>query len=181
MHEKRFNRDIERLRDPERLARLEVKRVVNLTLEGLGQPELLLDVGTGSGVFAEQFAKQGLKVAGLDANPEMLAAARSFVPKGDFYEGTAEKLPFPDYSFDVVFMGLLLHETDETLSAMCEARRVTKERLAVLEWTDEVQAFGPPKEDRLSSEKIRAFGNQAGFKQVSEIQLNTLVLYLLDV
>jgi hypothetical protein len=36
MHERRFNREIERLRDPDRIARLEVEQVVNLALESLG-------------------------------------------------------------------------------------------------------------------------------------------------
>ena len=35
MHERRFNRDIARLRDPDRIARLEVKRVVDLAMENL--------------------------------------------------------------------------------------------------------------------------------------------------
>ncbi len=34
MHEKRFEGDIARLRNPERIARLEVERVVTLCLKG---------------------------------------------------------------------------------------------------------------------------------------------------
>ena len=125
MHERRFNREIERLRDPERIARLEVERVVNLALENLKEVQTVLDVGTGSGLFAEQFAAKGLKVTGLDVNPEMLPAAQQYVPSGTFQEGVAEKLPFLDGSFDLVFMGLLLHETDDLLAALREAHRVT--------------------------------------------------------
>jgi len=90
MHERRFNREIERLRDPERIARLEVERVVDLALEGLKEVQSVLDVGTGSGLFAEQFAAKGLQVTGLDANPEMIPAARQYVPAGTFHEGIAE-------------------------------------------------------------------------------------------
>lgn len=49
MHERRFNREIGRLRYPDRIALLEVKRVVDLALEGLKQIQSVLDVGTGSG------------------------------------------------------------------------------------------------------------------------------------
>jgi ubiquinone/menaquinone biosynthesis C-methylase UbiE len=111
-------------------------------------------VGTGTGLFAEQFAKKGLQVTGLDANPEMLPAAQQYVPSGTFQEGIAEKLPFPDGSFDLVFMGLLLHETDDILAALREAHRVALQRVAILEWPDEEQPFGPPREHRLSYEKI---------------------------
>ncbi len=61
-HGHRFNQ-IERLRSPERLERLEVERVVSLALEG---PLLrsVIDIGTGTGVFAEAFARHGLAVTG---------------------------------------------------------------------------------------------------------------------
>jgi ubiquinone/menaquinone biosynthesis C-methylase UbiE len=180
MHEKRFNSQIERLRDPGRVARLEIERVANLTLDNLNEVKSVLDIGTGSGFFAEQFAARGLQVTGLDANPEMLLAARMYVTAGIFHEGIAEKLPFPDGSFDLVFMGLLLHETDDTLAALKEAYRVTQKRLAILEWPYEVQDFGPPIEHRLSPDKIVLFAKQAGFAVVHQERLESLILYLLD-
>ncbi len=180
MHERRFNREIERLRDPERIARLEVERVSNLALEDLKGVRTVLDVGTGSGLFAEQFAAKGLQVTGLDANPEMLPAAQQHVPSGAFHEGVAEKLPFSDGSFDLVFMGLLLHETDDILAALREAHRVALKRLAILEWPDEEQAFGPPREHRLSYEKISSLAGEAGFKKVKQIRLENLSLYRID-
>jgi len=33
-------------------------------------------------------------------------------------------MPFPDGAFDLVFMGLLLHEADDNLAALREAQRV---------------------------------------------------------
>lgn len=180
MHEKRYSRTGERLRDPDRIARLEIERVINLVLEDLKEAKTLLDVGTGSGLFAEQFAQQGLQVTGLDVNPEMLAAARQHVPAGTFREGIAEKLPFPDAAFDVVFMGVSLHETDDSLAALSEAHRVAVQRLAILEWPDEVQPFGPPREHRLSPERIETLAQQAGFNEVRQTRLESLILYRLE-
>lgn len=177
MHERRFNREIERLRDPDRIARLEVARVVDLALEGLKDVRTVLDVGTGSGLFAEQFVSKGLQVTGLDANPEMIPAARQYVPSGIFQVGIAEKQPFSDGSFDLVFMGLLLHETDDLLVALREAHRVAFQRLAILEWPDEEQTFGPPREHRLSFEKITALALEAGFSEVDGLRMESLVLY----
>lgn len=180
MHERRFNREIERLRDPDRVSRLEVERVANLALENLEGANTLLDVGTGSGLFAEIFALRGLQVTGLDVNPEMLKAASLYVPSGIFQEGIAEKLPFQDGVFDLVFMGLLLHETDDVLAALREAHRVAFKRLVVLEWPEEEQPFGPPREHRLAYEKIASLAQQAGFKKVQKTELESLVLYSLD-
>jgi len=180
MHEKRFNREIEKLRDPERIARLEVERVVDLVLDGMKDSHSILDVGTGSGLFAEQFAVKGLKVTGLDVNPEMLPAAQEFVPTGEFKLGIAEKLPFNDESFDIIFMGLLLHEVDDLSKALSEANRVVKQRLAVLEWPYEEQSFGPPLEHRLSFEQIETAARQAGFKNIRLNKLSNLVLYIIE-
>ncbi|HWQ45980.1 MAG TPA: methyltransferase domain-containing protein [Longilinea sp.] len=180
MHERRFNRDIERLRDPERIARMEVDRVVSLSLEGLAEVHTVLDIGTGSGVFAEQFSGIGLQVTGIDVNPEMLPAARQYVPAGEFFESTAESLPFHGVTFDLVFMGLLLHETDDTPAALREAYRVAGSRLAILEWPDEDQPVGPPREHRLAGEKIISLCQQAGFKPNRTIRLSVLALYIFD-
>ncbi|MEN6409764.1 MAG: class I SAM-dependent methyltransferase [Anaerolineaceae bacterium] len=179
MHERRFNRDIERLRDPERVARMEVERVVDLTLEKLDPVHNLLDVGTGSGLFAEQFAARGLSVTGLDANPAMLPAAEQFVPTGSFQEGTAEALPFPDGSFDVVFMGLLLHETDDVQAALREAHRVARRRVGILEWPEAVGEFGPPAEHRLRTQVVEESTHQAGFTRMEMIHLKHLIFYRL--
>ena len=180
MHEKRFNREIERLRDPDRRARIEVERVAYLVIEGINKPQTVLDIGTGSGLFAEQFASCGLTVTGLDVNPEMLIAARHFVPSGTFHSGIAEKLPYSDNIFDIVFMGLLLHETDDLLSSLSEARRVVKKRVAILEWPFEEQSFGPPLEHRLAYEEIEQIAKQAGFVFVNQIRLENFVHYLLS-
>lgn len=180
MHERRFNREIERLRDSERVARMEVERVVRSALEGLNAARSVLDVGTGSGLFAEEFTRTGLIVTGLDANAEMLPVAKQYVPSGTFKEGVAEQLAFPDGSFDLVFMGLLLHETDDPLAALGEARRVARQRLAILEWPKEEQDFGPPLAHRISSEKISSVSEETGFKSLKVIQLEYLTLYLLE-
>lgn len=180
MHEKRFNRAIERLRDPDRIARMEVERVVDLVLTGLEEPKTLLDIGTGSGLFAEQFAAKGIEVAGLDANPEMIPAAQLFVPAAQFRIGGAEKLPFEDHSFDILFMGLLLHEVDDLGKALSESSRVVRRRLAILEWPYEVGEFGPPLEHRLSTEKIKAAAKLVGLKIIQQFRMNHMVLYILE-
>ena len=140
----------------------------------------VLDVGTGSGIFAEAFAKLGLDIEGVDANPEMLTAARNQVEGVRFQEGTAESLPYPDSSFDLVFMGLLFHETDDRLKAMQEAARVTRQQVAVLEWPYEQQEFGPGLDARLTEKEIGDLATQAGLTISNVVRLQSLVFYLLS-
>lgn len=180
MHEKRFNGTVERLRSPERVVRLEVERVASLCLEA-ADLRSVLDVGVGSGLFAEAFAQRGLKVAGVDVNQEMITAARQFVPQGDFRESTAEELPYPDASFDLVFFGLVLHESDEPLKVLREARRVSRQRVCILEWPYQDGEFGPPLAHRVNPIEIADLARQAGFTHMENIQLNYLTFYRLTV
>ena len=71
------------------------RRVENhLCLENINVHNVL-DIGTGTGVFAEMFSEHGLKVSGVDVNPEMVAGAHRYVPGGDFHVANAEVLDLP--------------------------------------------------------------------------------------
>jgi arsenite methyltransferase len=76
----------------------------------LAPGERVLDLGSGAGtdslIAAQMVGEQG-HVTGIDMTPEMLAKARAAaVEMGasnvGFVESEAERLPFPDESFDVV-------------------------------------------------------------------------------
>lgn len=180
MHEKRFEGNIDRLRAPERIVRLEVDRVVELCLEG--EPAAsVLDVGMGTGLFATAFSRRAMAVSGIDINPEMVIASRSYVPDGNFQEGIAEALPYPDCSFDLVFLGLLLHESDEPLKTLTEARRVSGKRVCILEWPYREQPFGPPLAHRLDPEVLIGLFNKAGFRKWKVVELTNTSFYRLEI
>jgi len=176
-HERRFVSPAERLRAPERLALMEVPRVLDLCLEGIAAVRML-DVGTGTGIFAEAFAGRGLDVTGIDPNPSLLAVARQHAT-GAFLQGTAEKLPFADRSFDVVMMGHVLHETDDRAAALLEARRVARKRVAVLEWPYLEEDQGPPLSHRLQESEILSLAHDAGFSLIEKTVLTHMQLYRL--
>lgn len=180
MHEKRFAGGVERLRSPERVEHLEVERVVDLFLEDEDHGNLL-DVGTGSGLFAEAFERRGLDVAGVDARPEMLDAAREFVPGGEFREGLVEALPYEKKSFDLVLLSLVLHEADDPLKALQEAFRVAKIRVGVLEWPYRKGEIGPPLHDQISPEDLVSMFHKAGFRKWILHDLSNTVLYVLEI
>jgi len=180
MHEKLYDGGIERLRAPERVARLEVERVVTLSLEG-ADFKSVLDVGVGSGLFSEAFVQHGLEVAGVDVNPEMIVVAKQFVPKADFRESTAEALPYLNASFDLVFFGLVLHESEQQLKVLQETRRVSRQRVCILEWPYQEGEFGPPLTHRLNPTEIADLARQIGFTHLESIPLTHLVLYRLTV
>jgi len=180
MHERRFSGDITRLRSAERVERLEVERVIQLCLGGVSILSIL-DVGTGSGLFAEKFSAHNLETTGIDANFEMLPVARSYVPLGSFLQAIAEALPFSKGSFDLTFYGLVLHEADDPLKVLQDARRVSLKRVCILEWPYREQPFGPPLADRLSPASLEELFHQASFTRWECIRLKNTDLYRLNI
>ena len=93
--------------------------------------DLALDVATGTGNTALALAPHVKHVTGLDLTPEMLAQARRLtaergVPNVDWVLGDAEKLPFPDASFDLYTARAAPHHFHDIGAAIREAFRVVK-------------------------------------------------------
>jgi ubiquinone/menaquinone biosynthesis C-methylase UbiE len=153
-----------------------VQRVVGLCTEGL-EVSRVLDVGTGSGIFAGAFAGGKAHVTGIDPDPGLLSVARDTEKNVTFIEGVAESLPFEDSSFDLVFLGHVLHETDDPLAALREARRVVRSRVAVLEWPYRREEMGPPLEHRLEASRIADLARSAGYASIERIELRHMVLF----
>lgn len=92
--------------------------------------ERLLDVACGTGVatrLAAQRVGTAGTVAGLDLNPGMLAVARSTTQSDttiEWYEASAEKMPLPDASFDIVLCQMGLRFVADKPAALREMHRV---------------------------------------------------------
>ena len=86
--------------------------------------ESILDLGCGDGQLTRRIAATGASVVGLDASPEMVAAARLRGIAADV--GSAEELPYPEKSFGAVFSNAALHWVRGQDAMMAEVRRVLK-------------------------------------------------------
>jgi ubiquinone/menaquinone biosynthesis C-methylase UbiE len=108
----------------------------------------VLDVGCGTGVLARDAAMRvgptGF-VAGLDPSPGMLAVAKQLTPTVEWWQGSAESLPFPNQSFDVAVSQFGLMFFSERQLAIREMLRVLKPQgqLAVAVWDsiDRIPAY----------------------------------------
>lgn len=110
-------------------------RRLTLDLAELHFGDAVLDVGCGTGTLLIEAAKRvgpSGSAHGLDRSPEMLAHARRKAAKQSvtaiFVEGSADDLPFPDASFDVVLCTLMLHHLPAPMqaTALVEMRRVLR-------------------------------------------------------
>jgi trans-aconitate methyltransferase len=95
-------------------------------LEWLGAQagEEILDLGCGDGQLTQRIAASGAIVAGVDASPQMVAAARARGIKAE--KGNAEALPYTEKRFDAVFSNATLHWVRDQDAMMEQVRRVLK-------------------------------------------------------
>jgi arsenite methyltransferase len=94
--------------------------------------ERVLDIGSGAGtdslIAAQMVGPEG-RVTGIDMTPEMLAKARSAAAalgatNVEFLEAEAEKLPFPDESYDVVISNGVIDLVPDKDAVFAEIFRV---------------------------------------------------------
>ncbi len=90
----------------------------------------LLDVGCGGGFLAEEFARDGFAVTGVDPATNSLEAARQHASDHnltiDYQEGKGEALPFPDASFDIIACCDVLEHVDDLSLVISEVARTLK-------------------------------------------------------
>jgi demethylmenaquinone methyltransferase/2-methoxy-6-polyprenyl-1,4-benzoquinol methylase len=93
-----------------------------------GPRDTVLDVATGTGAVARELIRQkGCRVVGVDVTPEMLAEARRRLgPEVRLVQASAERLPFPDDSFDGLTFTYLLRYVADPAATLRELARVVR-------------------------------------------------------
>ena len=87
----------------------------------------VLDVATGTGLVAAELLRNGFDVTGVDQSADMLRRARErFGPRIELIEASAERLPFPDGSFDHLTVTYLLRYVDDPGLTLAELARVVR-------------------------------------------------------
>jgi demethylmenaquinone methyltransferase/2-methoxy-6-polyprenyl-1,4-benzoquinol methylase len=99
----------------------------------VGPDDHVLDVCTGTGAVAERIVlRHRCRVTGLDQSAGMLAAARGRLARAGvlqrvtLVQGEAERLPFPDASFDALAVTYLLRYVEDPPAVLAELARVVR-------------------------------------------------------
>ena len=107
-------------------------------LRSIDKSSKILEVGCGTGRLLIDARKEGYKVNGLDASPDMLAQLRAKFAENEDLEvlvGEAAKIPKEDQTYDFVYAIRLLNQTESeayALDTVTEMLRVTKDDGLVL-------------------------------------------------
>ncbi len=117
------------------------KKVIKLVAST--QPKSILDIATGTGDLAIQFAENtsAEKIVGLDISDGMLSVARKKVEgkenlkKIEFIQADSEALPFNDNTFDAITVSFGIRNFENLEKGLGEILRVLKEggRFVILE------------------------------------------------
>ena len=106
------------------------RHVLQASLQRAPDGLQLLDVGCGGGLLAEEFARMGFRVTGLDRSTPTLDAARTHAAGNgleiDYLRGEADSLPFEAKRFDVVSCCDVLEHVDDPERVLGEIARVLK-------------------------------------------------------
>jgi SAM-dependent methyltransferase len=73
-----------------------------LAIAQIPQGARFLDIGCGTGRWLRRYQQRGFRALGLDATLGMLRTAREHGTAAPLVTGEAQRLPFPDASFDAV-------------------------------------------------------------------------------
>ena len=90
----------------------------------------VLEIGVGLGADHQRFAEAGAELWGIDLTARAVEHTRrrlaAFGLASHLAVGDAERLEFPDETFDLVYSWGVLHHSPDTPKAIAEVRRVLK-------------------------------------------------------
>lgn len=174
-HQKFDLRKLERLNDPGRFDSM----IPAVMWDALGSPEprVIVDIGAGTGLFAEKFAElaPGVTVYAADMAPEMVEWMREHrdgVTSGRLVPllSTETGVPRPDAGAQVVTMLNLHHELAQPAALYAEALRLLEPggQLLVVDWAARETPKGPPLGIRASFEALEMLIRAAGFVEIAD-------------
>lgn len=157
----------ERVRElqPDRLAR---------EVAGMQAGMTAVDFGSGSGTFAlplAELAGESGKVYAVDNSAEMQALLRAKNPPPQLVPVAAEVMQtgLDGGIADICLLAFILHEVQEPEQLAAEAARLLRPggQAVVLEWRAEKYKPGPPRDVRISKERLAELLQEAGLQMES--------------
>jgi ubiquinone/menaquinone biosynthesis C-methylase UbiE len=164
-----------KLDEPERVKDLRPQELLN-NLVGITHGDICVDFGSGTGTFALPMAElvgtKG-KVYAVDNSEEMLTHIRAKNPLRNLIlvHNDVRHTGLNSQIADICLLAFILHEVREPDNVVAEASRLLKSdgRLIIVEWKAELDISGPPRERRISKERIVQLFSHVGLTLASYI------------
>ncbi len=88
--------------------------------------DIILDVGAGTGVIAEEIAKRCDEVFALEPDPQRVNYIKKKYPEVKAFDGTAEAIQFPEFYFTKIYAVSSFHHFKDQDMALFEIHRVLR-------------------------------------------------------
>ena len=131
------NRAEKRMKEYLETAELPYRKIIIEYLKSFGEIESILEIGCGVGTnllnIKEKYPE--IKLAGIDINAQAINQAKELLPQAELKIGKANKLPFPDKSFDVILTcAVLIYIDIKTIrKTVEEILRIAKKGILMIE------------------------------------------------
>lgn len=137
----------------------EINIVDSLKKAGINDQSVVVDYGSGTGIFTVEAAKLTEQVVyGLDASDEMIRLATDKVKESGLGNVVLKKvdkdiIDLDDNSVDLFFLVTVLHEIVDIPAFVTEVKRVLKPggRIMVIDFIKKEGSFGPSIRERVSA------------------------------
>lgn len=164
------------LESPEKLAELRPKET--LTKIGLGERDVVCDIGAGTGIFAIPAAQITKNlVYALEIKDELLEiikekAENQSLPNIKTMKVTGDSFDIEEGSVDFIILVTVLHEIKNKAAFLSEVKRIMKStaKLLIIELHKNTP-IGPPNAPRLDLDEVNAICRGAGFTLIKEFNL----------
>ncbi|MBU2512335.1 class I SAM-dependent methyltransferase [bacterium] len=176
MESKKFDpKQIRKLTDPARYE-FQSPDLIWDTLNPV-KPEVLIDIGAGTGFFALPFADKAIdcRIYACDTSEFMIQWMTENIPERYINRiipllSTENSIKLESGSADLVYMINLHHELNNPLEMLKECLRLLKNggQLLVIDWKDSITPMGPPLSIRISAQEIQRQVMEVGFKNVRQ-------------
>jgi len=159
------------LLNPERESWQSVEDFFNVAKPSSG--ETWADIGCGPGYFALPLAKRVKKVYAVDSSEFMLSrclerAREEGIGNIQTAKCNEEHIPLEDKSVEASLLANLFHELLKPEAFMEEVRRITKDRLIIIDWHPLPSPAGPPLEERIPKDRVLEFMESMGFELIED-------------
>lgn len=138
----------------------------------LQNPEILIDIGAGTGFYAKEFSKRlnAGTIYACDNSKVMVEWMQENLKEEKILPITCTEfsVDLPNEIADLVYMINVHHELREPEELLSESYRLLKTggKIAIIDWKDEEMETGPPLHIRIPGKKIIEHLKSAGFKNI---------------
>lgn len=165
--------------NPGRLA--ELNPIETLRKIGLGEHDVVCDIGAGSGIFTIPAAKlTSNSVFALDINDEFLEIIKEKAKVEELPNIKSMKVAGDHYNYDIeaeavdlVILVTVFHEIANKDALLDELQRIIKKtgKIAIIDFHKRQTPMGPPVLHRIDREEVIELGAENGFVQLNEFDL----------